>query len=64
MHRVCTDGDVRLVGGRVPSEGRVEICYNDHWGTVCDDRWEVVDARIVCAQLNFPSNSKPQSNLQ
>eukprot|EP00731_Ephydatia_muelleri_P036912 Em0353g1a len=49
----CQDNAVRLVGGRVASEGRVEICYNGVWGTVCDDFWENIHADIVCRQLNY-----------
>ncbi len=47
---------MRLVGGTSNLEGRVEICLNDEWGTVCDQMWNFNDSSVVCRQLGLAFN--------
>ena len=51
----CAEGEVRLVGGSNYTQGRVEICMDDVWGTVCDQQWNTVAAGVVCRQLSLAS---------
>ena len=53
----CTEGAIRLQGGS-SIQGRVEICNQNVWGTVCDDFWGRTDARVACTQLGLPSSSE------
>ena len=52
---VCETGAVRLMGTGSDSEGRVEVCLNNQWGTVCDDSWDDTSAAVICNQLNLPT---------
>ena len=49
----CTDGAIRLSGGRDQYEGRVEVCSNGLWGTVSNYGWDSNDATVACRQLGL-----------
>ena len=58
----CPSMKVRLMNGTKVSttvgRGRVEICYNNTFNTICDDLWDDLDARVVCNQLGFDGKGK------
>ena len=45
--------DVRLVEGRNPLEGRVELKLNGVWGGIGDDSWDVEDANVICRMIGY-----------
>ena len=50
---LCNDWDVRLTGGDVVNEGRLEVCLHQSWGTVSDSTWSNEEAQVVCRQLGY-----------
>ena len=60
----CTHGTLRLIGGSNQLEGRVEMCINNAWGTVCDKQFSSQDAEVVCRQIGeLPSRKYRYATL-
>ena len=53
VETTCNEGDIRLAGGTNNYQGRVEVCHNNIWGTVCDDGWSRNDGEVACRQLGL-----------
>ena len=47
----CTHGSVRVAGASSDRYGAVEVCVNGTWGTVCNEFWDDLDAKVLCRQL-------------
>ncbi|XP_033115403.1 neurotrypsin-like isoform X2 [Anneissia japonica] len=43
---------IRLAGNS-DTRGRLEYLYRGQWGTVCDNHFDMLDATVVCRELNL-----------
>ena len=50
---VCDNGDIRLADGRYGSDGRLEICFDQRYGAICDNGFGSTEAAIACRQLGY-----------
>ena len=53
----CDQNEIRLVGGENTLEGRVEVCDDSEWKTVCNRGWDDYEAKVVCTQLGYTENA-------
>lgn len=62
----CENGYVKLVNSPQQSffikdtlsRGRVVICINETFQTICEDGWGHVDASVLCSELGFSAAGK------
>ena len=51
---LCTNNAIRLRDSTTPTNGRLQVCVNGMWKTICSDElWDDHDATVVCRQLGF-----------
>ena len=51
----CNEASIRLTGSSFQTSGRVELCVNGIWTSICDEHWDLKDAQVVCRQIGFSS---------
>ena len=49
--------------GGTDTYGRVEVCNNNVWETVCDDEWGTADAQVACKQLGYTATEAIPHNV-
>ena len=41
------------MGGISENEGRLEVCFDQRWGTISGDGWTHADTQVACRQLGY-----------
>ena len=52
----CVHGALRLAGSSVSHQGRVEVCQNNTWKTICSNFWGINETMVICRQLGYSAN--------
>jgi len=53
VNSTYADKSLRLVGGDIPSAGRLEIFHNNTWGVVCSGGFGAAEGHVACRQLGY-----------
>ena len=62
MYYNCSDGQLRLAGKVTATSGRLEVCYNRAWGTVCNYAWGTTETQLACQLLGFQAYGNNNNN--
>ena len=54
---------MRLVNGGSSLEGRLEVCLNGVWGTICDQSWDNTDAGVACSQMGYSARGRVRDTM-
>ena len=54
---LCSDGDLRLLGGDSDRDGLLQVCFGRRWGTINGDGWTASDTQVACRQLGFENHT-------
>ncbi|CAC5384293.1 DMBT1 [Mytilus coruscus] len=45
--------NIRLIDGKYPGMGKLEIKYNNRWGSFCWRRWNEQNTKVLCRMLRY-----------
>ena len=44
------------MGGISEKEGRLEVCFDQRWGTINGNGWTHTDTQVACRQLGYSTS--------
>ena len=65
IHTIAScKNDLKLVGGASENEGRLEVCFDQRWGTINGDGWTHTDTQVACKQLGYSTSGTHASYME